>query len=232
MAQRRSIKGERQRVLEILTGIGPDVSTAEFLKTFELMMLAVVRKHEIENRIGSSKELRAATNRPSLDLLVALFKLQPALWDPDRIHEPVAMVRPMELAKLAERELSLKLQSDRTLRMIEDTLEIFKSRAGAEQSGLTSADVQKSLIADRTVRQPRETLKKALMGAAVPLSQLGLVRMQTGTRGKAQHVTAGLSLTPEGAQFVSMLFRHSVSASADHHPAFRDDMTTEPGSDS
>jgi len=227
MAQRRSTKAKQGEVFEILMGIGPDVLTAEFLGTFKVMMLAVIRKYEIENGSGPDKNLRAATNQPNLELLAAMFKLQRELWERDPVAGPVNWVRPIELARLGEREQSLAMQSDRTLRIIQDTLAILG--CGGDPR-VTAADIQKSLIADRSVLQARATLKKALMDAAPLLSQLGLLRIQSGKR-KTQQVTTGLSLTPEGAKFVSTLFDHAVSAGADHHPAYRNDLSTDPGSD-
>jgi len=218
MVHSTSLQPEQQLVLEILLGIGPDVITAELIRTFETMMLVAIVKFEIEHAISEDKELRTALNLPSLQLLVALWKVQPSFWDPSHHGDPSEIIRPIDLAKLTERTVLEKSRGGRTLRVIEDTLAIF-------DADLSASDLLTSLTQDRSLHRTRETIKRSIMFAAAPLARLGLLRTQEGRRGRKQTVTSGLSLTEQGAQFIRTLFRHAVSASADHHPTFSNEIT-------
>jgi hypothetical protein len=205
---------EQSDVVQILTGIGPDVLHETFLDKYHEAMFALIIVREESQGRSRNTDLRKAANTPSLYLLTGLLKLHTRPFEPIDPSGPIQIISPLDLAKVTRSEIAKRLRSGRTKQLVEEVVRL-------SGKAIKPSEVQMALVADGDVLRSLESIKVAIRQAAEPLQDLGLIEIVWGTRGQKQkNVMKGLRLTNVGMEFMTALWRHSITASAHHHPAF------------
>jgi hypothetical protein len=202
---------DQQEVIDTLAGIGPDTLCSDFFSTYLLHMKILVKVLEGGDR---NKYLRKALTYRAMALLVALLKLHPRPFERVSVGKRDTFISPAKLARMIREELSQQLRSDRSKRVMQDVLRLVASTIPLNK-------LQESLLVDDGILRPLNTIKKSITDPARPLEALGLIEIEWKDRGsKKKFVMAGLSLTSTGMEFITSVFNHSISRSAERHPSF------------